>query len=202
FVQSHRGDQPAPRHHFAARSTRWKLVRNSGFGAPSASADAPYELFDMQADPFETVNLAEREPAVVENLLAQYDAWFAEVSQTRPDNWSPPRLVVGSPHENPVVLTRQDWRGADWRPVDQGHWLIDVVEGGRYTVTVRGAKGERDRVLGWSVGERTESRPLPAGQAAVTWDDVELPPGPARLEAWIQEGDRRLGVLFVELARQ
>ena len=202
FVQSHRGDQPDPRHHFAARSTRWKLVRNSGFGAPSAPADAPYELFDMQADPFETVNLAEREPAVVSNLLAQYDAWFAEVSQTRPDNWSPPRLVVGSPHENPVVLTRQDWRGADWRAGDQGHWLIDVKEGGRYTVTVRGAKGEGDRVLAWSVGDRTESRPLPAGETAVTWRDVELPPGPARLEAWIQEVDRKKGVLFVELTRQ
>jgi arylsulfatase/arylsulfatase A len=202
FVQSHRGDQPAPRHHFAARSTRWKLVRNSGFGAPSAPADAPYELFDMQADPFETVNLAEREPAVVSNLLAQYDAWFAEVSQTRPDNWSPPRLVVGSPHENPVVLTRQDWRGADWRAGDQGHWLIDVKEGGRYTVTVRGAKGEGDRVLSWSVGGRTESRPLSAGETAVTWRDVELPPGPARLDAWIQEVDRKKGVLFVELTRQ
>jgi len=201
-IQSHRGDQPAPRHHFAARSTRWKLVRNSGFGAASAPPNAPYELFDMQADPFETVNLASREPAVVEQLLAQYDAWFADVSQTRPDNWSPPRLSVGSPHENPVVLTRQDWRGADWRPTDQGHWLIDVAQPGRYSLTVRCRVADVPREIGWSVGDRRESRPLAAGAGLQTWPDIELPAGPARLDAWTQTGDLRSGVLFVELTRQ
>ena len=40
----------------------------------------------------------------------EHDSWFDSVSSSRPDNYAPPRIHIGTPDENPTVLTRQDWR--------------------------------------------------------------------------------------------
>jgi arylsulfatase/arylsulfatase A len=201
FVQSHRGDVPQPEHHFAARSSRWKLVRSSGFGNERPDPSVPWELFDMQADPYETRNVAEQHPEVVAELRRQYTAWFADVSQTRPDNYAPVRLSIGSPHENPTVLTRQDWRGADWRPDDRGHWEIDVVEAGRFDVTVRWAPRGTPVDIELAVAGERRRETVPAGTADLVVKGLALPTGPARVEATVWVGDRPVGVRFVEFLK-
>jgi hypothetical protein len=192
---------PQPEHHFAARSSRWKLVRSSGFGNERPDPSVPWELFDMQADPYETRNVAEQHPEVVAELRRQYTAWFADVSQTRPDNYAPVRLSIGSPHENPTVLTRQDWRGADWRPDDRGHWEIDVVEAGRFDVTVRWAPRGTPVDIELAVAGERRRETVPAGTADLVVKGLALPTGPARVEATVWVGDRPVGVRFVEFLK-
>ena len=46
----------------------------------------------------------------------QYDAWFNDVTAAR-DYSVPSRIFLGAAQENPVLLTRQDWRG---RPRELG----------------------------------------------------------------------------------
>jgi len=141
-VQSHRGDEPVPLHNFAVRTQRWKLVHNSGFGQEKLP-DRPVtlELFDMASDPFELHDVAAGHPDVVAELRRRYESWFADVSRTRPENYAPPRIQLGTPHDDPVVLTRQDWRGAGWGPKDRGHWDVQVAAAGR-----RGGRNERSVV--------------------------------------------------------
>ena len=50
------------------------------------------------------------------------------MSSTRPDNYAPPRVIVGTEHENPTALTRQDWLGTTWGAGAMGHWVVDVAE--------------------------------------------------------------------------
>ena len=64
----------------------------------------------MLEDPYALTDLAAERADVVGDLMIRYNAWFDDVSSTRPDNYAPPRIHVGTPHENPTVLTRQDWR--------------------------------------------------------------------------------------------
>lgn len=201
-IQSHRGDVPAFEHHFAVRTDAWKLVRNSGFGREQAPAGAPLELFDMQNDPSETRDVSAEHPQVVQDLRRRYAEWFADVSATRPDNYAPVRLQVGSEHENPTVLTRQDWRGADWKPDDQGHWEVNLVQEGRYEVTLRFAPREEETVAAFSLNWelRREQRVPPKAREAV-FADVSLPAGPGRLDALIRNGSMTSGVIFVELRR-
>ncbi len=70
-----------------------------------------------------------------------YREWFEDVSGTRPDNYAPPRIVVGSDHEPVTVLTRQDWRrdseDQGWRPTSQGHWLLRAEDGATFDIEVR-----------------------------------------------------------------
>jgi arylsulfatase/arylsulfatase A len=201
--QTHRGDVPFARHHCAVRSERWKLVHSSGFGKESFDGEPKWMLFDMAADPFERHDLAADHPELVRQLAERYDAWFADVSRTRPDNYAPPRIIVGADAENPTVLTRQDWRGADWQSNDQGHWLIDVAQPKRFEIRLRfrSAPAEGTAHLRWN--DATVSTRIPAGATEATFGDVSWPAGPLTLTAWTAvEGEKTAGVMFVEILRR
>jgi arylsulfatase len=71
------------------RNTRWHLV------SPDGGREPKWQLFDVQADPGEKLNVATANPAVVATLSQAFDDWWLEVQ---------PQLVnekVVGPHINP-----------------------------------------------------------------------------------------------------
>ena len=138
FLQVHRGDAPVRFHHFAAVGQKYKLVHPTGFGREEMPADVPFELYDLEADPGETQNLVDSHPGEKERLLKAYEAWFDDVSTTRPDNYAKPAMLVGSDHESETVLTPQDWTRADgngWG--DSGSWKLEVISPSVYDIEVK-----------------------------------------------------------------
>ncbi len=107
FFQWHRGDVPQRHRAFAVRGERYKLVQAVGSGE-KVPGPFQFELFDMTTDPGEQVDLAADKPEIVEQMKAEYSRWFEDVSATR--GYDPPRIHVGTPHENPLRLSRQDLR--------------------------------------------------------------------------------------------
>lgn len=203
FFQAHRGDEPVPYHNCAVRAQEWKLVRNSGFGREKPADEKPaFELFDMKADPFEKSDVAAKHPEVVARLKKDYDAWFKDVSGTRPDNYAPPRILLGTAHEDPVVLTRQDWRGADWGPKANGHWEVRVTEAGEYDVTLLFKPRDEATTVRLAIGEVKSSQKAEAEAKSVVFRGLRLPKGAARLTATVGEGDKLSGVMFVEVSRR
>ncbi|MFO0918885.1 MAG: arylsulfatase [Planctomycetaceae bacterium] len=201
FFQAHRGDVPFARHHCAVRSERWKLVHPSGFGKESFEGEARWMLFDMANDPYEQRDLAADKPELVWELSKQYDAWFADVSHTRPDNYAPPRIVVGTEHENPTVLTRQDWRSADWKPNDSGKWLIQTPSDVVFQVTLRFPAVKADGQALLRIGDRTIAAPVKSGSTTAEFSGVAMTAGNQEVSAWTQTGEQRAGAMFVELQR-
>jgi arylsulfatase A len=57
----------------ALREGRWKIVR--------PAADAPWELYDLVANPSESNNLASRRPADLQRLVAHYSEWEVDVKR-------------------------------------------------------------------------------------------------------------------------
>jgi arylsulfatase A-like enzyme len=191
FFQWHRGDQPEKGRACAALGERWKLVRQQ----PSA----PAMLFDLAADPGEKTDLASANPEVVRSLSEAYEKWFADVSATR--GYAPPRIHVGSERENPALLTRQDWRGAKagWDARSQGHWEIEVARAGTYDVRLifrGGASKARLAVAGLE-----KEIDLPPGAGEITFPELALPAGPARLEPFIVDASGTRGVDYAEVRR-
>jgi len=201
FFQWHRGDAPERYRAFAARSQDWKLVQPLGAGE-KWSGQTDFQLYDMAHDPLELHNLAAREPDRVAKLKAAYDAWFDDVTGGR-DYTVPPRIFLGAPQENPVLLTRQDWRGsgASWGPKGVGYWEVKVVARAGYEIKLRfdPLKTEGEATL--SCGGVSARQAIPAGPDQCVFKCVELPVGPARLEANILEGQAVLGVRYVEVKR-
>ncbi len=137
FIQTHRGDVPHEEHHFAVITDQWKLLRHSGFRKHEPKPSDPFELYDLTKDPGEQHDVAATETTRVDALRMQYRDWFADVSSTRPNNYQPPRIHVGTPNEQVTTLTRQDWRPVDG--VGRGHkgaWLVHVEEACKLDVTL------------------------------------------------------------------
>lgn len=72
----------------------WKLVHPTGFGRESLSGEPKLELYNMLSDPLEMNDVADQHPDVVARMKREYEAWFRDVSSTRPDNYAPHRLEL------------------------------------------------------------------------------------------------------------
>jgi arylsulfatase A-like enzyme len=202
YIQSHRGDVPVRYHHFAARNQRWKLLHSSGFGKESFEGEPKFELYDMAADPLEMNDVVEAYPDVVRSMVAEYDAWFDEVGSTRADNYAPPRIHVGTPHENPVVLTRQDWRhfkGKLWAKDSVGYWELFVSKPGSYRVCLRFSGPEPAGTATLHLSGQILSKSIEEGARECLFESVKLSQGPVRLRAEFKSGDRIKGPWFVNV---
>lgn len=183
FFQCHRGNEPSEFHNFAVREQEWKLVRNSGFGRETAPDDAPFELFRISEDPGEANDLAGKNPEKVEAMKKAYLEWFAGVSSTRPDNYAPPRIVIGSAAEPRSDLSIQDWRvdpnAPGWGA--EGRWVVTIADPGPYQAALRwtGPIGAREVVL--HVGGKRFEGSLAAGKSEVNFDGILLPEGDAEI---------------------
>ncbi|NLX99831.1 MAG: arylsulfatase [Rhodopirellula sp.] len=200
-IQSHRGDEPMRYHHFMVRQGPWKLLNASGFGRETLVGEPKFELYNVVDDAGETRNLIDDEPQIAARLKAAYDAWFDNVSSTRPDNYAPPRIPVGTPHENPTVLTRQDWRGGTWARDSIGHWKLRVATAGKYDIRLVSEAADTAETAELTIRGNTKVADVPGGSTAYTFEDVELTAGDAELEAALCRQGKRRGVYQVEVLR-
>jgi arylsulfatase A-like enzyme len=201
FFQWHRGDVPERNRSFAVRGPRYKLVQP--FGAGERERDQwELMLFDLVNDPYEQHNIAAENAERVRAIQREYGAWFDDVG--KPRGYDPPRIHLGSDAENPVSLTRQDWRGprAGWRTDDLGYWQIHVERDAMFTITCRFAPRTDVGVVRLRIGGLTREQPLPAKATEVIFRGVTLPKGDARLETWLEVGAIAAGANYVDVERK
>jgi arylsulfatase A-like enzyme len=198
FFQWHRGDEPQRYRAFAARSQRFKLVRPE---TARGAVDRTLELFDMAADPLETKNIAAERPDMVARMQAEYAAWFRDVGATR--GYHPPRIVLGSEHENPSTLTRQDWRGprASWGPDGLGYWEVCIDRPGTYEVTLQFPAADRPGSVHLRCMGVEREAAVEAGASELKMRPLPWNAGPGRLEAWVEREGRQVGVHYVDVRR-
>jgi hypothetical protein len=202
FFQWHRGDVPERYRAFAVRSQDWKLVQSLGAGEGRWDGKTAFKLYDMAHDALELHDLAAENPDRVANLKARYDAWFDDVTGGR-DYTVPARIFLGASQENPVLLTRQDWRGGDanWGPKGVGYWEVNVVASTRYEIKLRFDPLKTDAEGTLSCGTVSARQVVKAGEAECVFGNVRLPLGPGRLQTSLVRGPAVFGVRYVEVKR-
>jgi hypothetical protein len=201
FFQWHRGDEPVRFRACAVRGPRYKLVQPAGRGDQEQFTPA-WALYDMAADPAERLNIINQHPELAAKMKAAYEAWFADVSATR--GYPVPRIIVGTRHENPLTLTRQDWRGprAGWRNDGSGHWEIEIATASAYDVTVRTPARDAAAMVRLRIGKVELVQPLAVGTDRLTFKGLRLEPGQARVEATVEHAGSESGAHYVDLAAQ
>jgi arylsulfatase A-like enzyme len=198
FFQWHRGDEPMRYRACAVRGPRYKLVQAAGRGEQS-DFTPQWALYDLHADPAEEHNLIDQHDDIAARMKAAYDRWLDDVSATR--GYPAPRIVAGTTRENPLTLTRQDWRGpkAGWGAQGLGHWDVDFAAPAAYDVTVRMPGSDESSTVRLRVGTAEHTQTLAAGQQSVRFAAIELPAGTHRVEAIVERGGRQLGAHYVDL---
>ncbi|MCC9601846.1 arylsulfatase [Stieleria sp. JC731] len=135
----------------AVMSDRWRLCNGK-------------ELFDMDVDPGQKKNVADKHPEVVTEMRSFYEKWWTELEPTFAQSTA---IDLGHPADNPARLTSHDWITTRMTPWNQaqvraamngdantGFWNVRITEAGRYRFRLRRWPNEVDGPL---------SQPLPAG---------------------------------------
>lgn len=205
FFQWHRGDAPEMGRAFAVRTQRYKLVGPEPIPKPGKPKPdlPPFELYDLLTDPYENRNIAENHRELAAILHETYRSWFRNVSATR--GFAPPRIQIGTPHENPTVLTRQDWRGprATWNRDGFGFWEVEAPQAGTYDVSVRHTPRVEPGEAHLNVGSVRVQQKTEPGSQICTFRSVQIPSGQFRVEAWLGADQAKTGggVLDVSILR-
>lgn len=100
-VTNQRTDIPSLDRPNVVMTDRWRLVVHGERGVR--------ELYDIQADPAQTRDLAASQPAVVQQLQTSLEAWWRDIGATGETRQ---RIIVGAAQENPSRLTAMDWMEA------------------------------------------------------------------------------------------
>ncbi len=188
YFQWHRGDVPELYRNCAAVSDRYKLVNGN-------------ELYDLLDDAGEQLNIAKGNDSIVSQMRSGYEDWLLDVTQTHGN--VPPRIFLGTPYENPAMLTRQDWRGprAGWREDSLGHWEVKIVEGGAYRIQCLFRAREETAQVSLRLSDVMLSRSAAAGETSCLFDSVPLQAGDTRLETWLSVAGATVGMDYVEVTK-
>lgn len=202
FFQWHRGDTPLPYRACAVRSQNWKLVQPLGIQEGSYSPGVSgFELYDMTRNGLEMHNVADDHPGVMKHLIEQYDNWLTDVGQSR--GYHPPRIHLGSRHQNPITLTRQDWRktsqGGGWEPDARGHWLTFVTRPKNFDFTVRFPRKKLGLLntpgtLELVINKASYTASIDSSSSSHQFRSIQIPKGNARIEARFWNNDKFQGV--------
>ena len=187
----------------AVRLGRYKLVGHTEHG----EAEDLLKLFDLENDPYELNDVSREYPEVKADLLVELDRWYEKIIVS-PHLLDPPRVVMGSEHENPLILGRNDWKGPmamQWSSDEAfGYWDITIEDPGPYDVKMvfrdhLPATGEARIRAGtrqyWITNRDTTIH-------EITLRDVLFDPGDHSFEGWYQVRSRIYSPICIEIEKR
>ncbi len=192
-------DTPRKWNHCAVLRGDWRLINGD-------------ELYNVAIDRAQQRDIAADNQAMVASLRRDYEQWWRSMQASFAQSVAIP---VGSPVENPVLLSARDWRPTSGRVpwmqawIDDpaydanGYWLIDVCSAGHYVVELRTHPREAERPLGslrarLEIGDARWERPAAPGACSVEFE-VGLRAGVTALHTLLLDLDskRERGAYYV-----
>lgn len=176
---------PIKYRNFAALKNGYKLVGNT----EANSEISDFELYNVIADPSETVNRIEADSEIAVELKKNMDLWYEKIISEPVNNTSLP-AIVGSEFENPTVLNRNDAKGTPvaWRQDGVlGYWDVKVLETDNYNVTLHFV--ESVNALGkvhLKLYPQNMLQQISLDSDRITMKNIELKKGEFKLEAYFQ----------------
>ena len=111
----------------ALQKGNYKLVGNTNYNALIES----FELFNLQSDPYEQNNIVAANKNIAVTLKSELDKIYTGLVHSS-NLLNPPRIIIGSKQENPVILNRNDAGGQRdiWAQEEiYGSWKVRITEG-------------------------------------------------------------------------
>ena len=220
FTQLHYGPTPFKYMHFGARTQKYKLVSPHNF--PHGIVHQPtdhqlknvlknLELYDLENDPSERINIANENSEILEELLTKYEDWFDEVTEER-ESKGIQRIHLGSEAQPHVNLSRFDWGGPrvisrfDYggpRVIEDnqlGHWRVKTEEG-IYTISLDLPDLDSEGVAHIKYNGIKHSLPFTKGEKNIIFKNINLPNDVGNFHAYLKVDRLATGPLFVDVIK-
>ncbi|MDO7085580.1 arylsulfatase [Pseudocolwellia sp. AS88] len=94
---------PDPNRPYVVMKNKWRYIHGN------SKADN-FELFDLELDPGQTMNILEQHPEIANELSNSYQQWW---DYTTSNGMPTMRSIIGSDKENPMRITSHDWLAPD-----------------------------------------------------------------------------------------
>ena len=130
-TDSQRAQVPKKWKKTAVMQNHWRLIDGN-------------QLYNLENDPSQKHNIANKHPSKVADMVAFYDSWWERVSVNFDKEIY---FKIGHPKANPVHLNAHDIHGDGpfaWNQIhirngvnSGGYWSIDVLESGTYEIALR-----------------------------------------------------------------
>lgn len=211
FIQGHAGSEPFKYFHFTVRGQQYKLISptDDPYGNVTRPTDveikeliANLELYDIEKDSSEINNIAKQHPEIVKSMLSRYEKWFDQAIKDRGTDW-PQRIYIGTPFQKNVQLSRFDWGGPEAfgnRANKFGYWEV-FSTAARYRITLRFQKANKAGIANFRYQGIEKKIQVAEGKTSVIFDNIVLPAGPGRFEAFLKYDSKETGVQFVDVER-
>ena len=206
YYQWHAGPIPFQYVHFAARGPRYKLISPSddphNYDHPPNAQEKKrlldsLELYDIQNDPSELSDLARKHPEILQQMLADYETWFEDVTRER-SYFIPERTRIGTPHQATVILSQFDWRGSEENG-GVGHWFLISHDTHRYKITVHFNKAPSDGIAHIRYDGIQLEQAVEKGASVTVFELVKLPAADGRFECFLKYDLAASPVKFVDV---
>lgn len=179
----------------------FKLVGNTDYNAEVSD----FELFDIKQDPYEQHNIVKEQQAMAESLKIEMDRYYNELVQSE-NLINPHRTPIGTPHENPVFLNRNDANGERgiWAQEEIfGKWAVDIEEG-QYNIRFKFVKplqepGRMVLETGAVINQFESAR---TGIDILEMKEVRLPTLAGDLIPFYQTKTKRIFPFWVEIEKR
>jgi hypothetical protein len=200
YFQWHRGYDPNKFQNFTAIGSRYKLLQASN--KFDKTQKPVFELYDLDEDPGESRNIAATQPKITECMRAEYLDWLNDVSSSRGYPEMP--AWVGSPKENPTLLTHQDRRGVGNWGSDSYHsdnyWPIRILHRSTYRISLDlYAPNRTSGIATIKIGNQTFNKATHKGDTIVKFESIFLEKQDAMLSAWIDTNNQKTGPRFMTI---
>lgn len=191
---------PEPYRNAAIYQGNFKLVASEADGDDINT----FGLFNIKIDPFEENNLVKSDKNLALKLKSKLDSTFKEISAS--PNLSPRRIEIGTIHENPAILTRQDLSGTamrNWTGDNAlGTWTVRVKEDGIYdfkAISVKAiSKGTRALIR---LGQIQRSKFVNDESKIVSFTNIFLKKGDYDVESWFETIAAVNGPYYLEVLK-
>lgn len=179
ITNSQRIEHPEAWRRTSLMQANWRLINGT-------------ELYDLNTDPEQGVNIADQFPDKMEEFIVAYDEWWNEISSGYGDD---PRIIIGHESANPQTLFCHDWHTEETSPwhqrhirtgyIDNGFWMLKIEESGTYEFRLRRWPEEinlplnagmpaRPAIPGTSVKKSRNGKELHITEAGLSIQDMEL----------------------------
>ncbi len=184
----------------ALQKGKYRLIGKTDYNSPISK----FELFNFKDDPYEQNNLVEKEEAVALKLKKELDKHYQELIQSE-HLINTPLIVVGSEHENPIILNRNDASGERgiWNQKEiYGKWKVHIHKG-NYNVKfkfIEPVKGNGRMFLETSPIINQEVNTI-ASTDIIEMNNVHLPEMDGDLLPYYMIGGKSIFPFWVELEK-
>jgi arylsulfatase len=191
---------PERYNNMALQTASHKLVGETGYDATISDLS----LYNLITDPTESNDLITRNPGLATQLKSSLDEIYNELIASE-NMVNPPRIEIGTPHENPVMLNRNDAGGERgiWAQEEiYGKWRVHI-RSGKYNVKYKFINAvPPDGTLYLETSPFVNQRKNTTGSADVLeMKDVYLPAMDCDLVPFYTVGQKRIFPFFVSLEK-